>query len=108
MSVLQAIADPTRREIVELLSLGELSVGEIVGRFDVTGPAISQHLKVLRGARLVRAKVQGQRRIYALDRTGFAELDAWLSRFREAPPALAAAPYRPSQDLLQGMLGRPA
>ena len=77
-----ALADPTRCRIVELLASGELPVGEIASRFDVSQPAISQHLKVLREARLVQVRVEAQKRIYQLDQTGLAEIDRWLTRVR--------------------------
>jgi DNA-binding transcriptional ArsR family regulator len=77
-----ALADPTRRQIVEMLADGELQAGEIADRFYVSGPAISQHLKVLREARLVSIRADGQRRIYELDPAGLAELDRWLIRVR--------------------------
>jgi DNA-binding transcriptional ArsR family regulator len=82
MPALDALADPTRRQIVEMLADGERTAGEIVGRFDLSGPAISQHLKVLREARLVSVRVDAQRRIYALDPAGFGEIDAWLVGIR--------------------------
>jgi DNA-binding transcriptional ArsR family regulator len=77
-----ALADPTRCRIVEMLASGELPVGEIASRFDVSQPAISQHLKVLREARLVQVRVEAQKRIYQLDQTGLAEIDRWLARVR--------------------------
>jgi DNA-binding transcriptional ArsR family regulator len=73
-----ALADPTRRRIVELLGRGPLTVGEITQRFTVSASAVSQHLRVLRDARLVTARVDAQRRIYELDPTGLAEIDEWL------------------------------
>ena len=77
-----ALADPTRRRIVEMLSGGELSVGEITQHFAVSAPAISQHLKTLKAARLVRVRVDAQRRFYAIDPDGLAEIDAWLAQVR--------------------------
>jgi DNA-binding transcriptional ArsR family regulator len=77
-----ALGDPTRQRIVEMLAARELSAGEIARRFDMTAPAVSQHLKLLREAGLIRVRRDAQRRIYALDPAGLAELDAWLSRFR--------------------------
>lgn len=73
-----ALADPTRRRIVEMLARGPLSAGEIAARFPVTPSAVSQHLKVLRGAKLVRARVAAQQRIYELDTEGLAEIESWL------------------------------
>ncbi|HET9797652.1 MAG TPA: metalloregulator ArsR/SmtB family transcription factor [Gemmatimonadaceae bacterium] len=78
MQSFAALADPTRRTIVEMLARGPLAAGEIARRFTVSPSAISQHLKVLRAARLVRARVAGQQRIYELDLDGIAEIDSWL------------------------------
>jgi DNA-binding transcriptional ArsR family regulator len=82
VDALAALADPTRRRIVELLGRRERSAGELVEEFDVSAPAISQHLKALREARLVQVRVDAQRRIYALDPAGLAEIDAWLESVR--------------------------
>ncbi|HVZ65169.1 MAG TPA: metalloregulator ArsR/SmtB family transcription factor [Lacunisphaera sp.] len=82
MQSLQAIADPTRRRIVELLAQGERTAGELVDEFDLSAPAISQHLNVLREAGLVVTRAEGQRRIQSLNPAGFDELDAWLERTR--------------------------
>lgn len=83
MDTFYALADPTRRQIVELLGRGERTAGAIGERFDVSAPAISQHLKVLREARLVRVRPQGQQRIYSIDPAGLAEIEAWLERTRK-------------------------
>jgi DNA-binding transcriptional ArsR family regulator len=83
--VLAALADPVRREIVELLAAGEMGAGEIAERFPVTRPAISRHLRVLREAGLVTSEVRAQRRVYRLERAPLAELDGWLDRFRPLP-----------------------
>ncbi len=82
MQAFAALGDPTRQRIVEMLAARELSVGEIARRFDMTAPAVSQHLKLLREAGLVQVRRDAQRRIYALDPAGLAALDAWLARFR--------------------------
>lgn len=82
MLAFAALADPTRRRIVEMLAASELPAGEIARRFDMTAPAVSQHLKLLRAAGLVSVRRDAQRRIYALDPAGLAELDAWLARYR--------------------------
>ncbi len=82
VQTLTALADPTRRRIVEMLAERSLSSGEIAGRFSVTAPAVSQHLKVLRTARLVQVRAEGQRRIYELDRDGVQELSDWVARIR--------------------------
>jgi DNA-binding transcriptional ArsR family regulator len=77
-----ALAEPTRRQIVELLGEGEQPAGAIGANFKVSPPAISQHLKTLREARLVRVRVDGQRRLYSLDPEGFAEMEAWFEKMR--------------------------
>jgi len=66
MSALQALADPTRQRIVEMLAAGALSSGEIAGRFALSPPAISQHLKTLKAARLVTVRADKQKRYHKL------------------------------------------
>jgi DNA-binding transcriptional ArsR family regulator len=86
MKALAALGEPTRRRIVEILAEGSLASGEIADRFEISAPAVSQHLKVLRQARLVRVRFAAQRRIYELDRAGIDEISAWISdlrRFRD-------------------------
>src|SRR3981081_204040 len=82
MQAFAALGDPTRQRIVEMLAARELSAGEIARRFDMTAPAVSQHLRLLRDAGLVHVRRDAQRRIYALDPRGLVELDEWLARFR--------------------------
>src|SRR6185369_18028026 len=82
MQSLAAITDPTRRRIVELLAERDRTAGELVREFDVSAPAISQHLNVLREAGLVTTRAEGQTRIQTLNPAGFDELDAWLHRTR--------------------------
>jgi DNA-binding transcriptional ArsR family regulator len=82
MDAFEALADPTRRRIIEMLADRELAAGEIARRFDMTPPAVSQHLKILRNACLVRVRNDAQRRMYALEATGLADIDAWLTRYR--------------------------
>lgn len=82
VDALQALADPTRRRIVELLVDGERSAGELAAHFDVTRPAVSRHLRVLREHGLVRFRGDAQRRLYSLDPAPLAELDDWLARYR--------------------------
>ncbi|HYW60213.1 MAG TPA: metalloregulator ArsR/SmtB family transcription factor [Xanthobacteraceae bacterium] len=84
MDSLAALADPTRRRIVEMLAHRELSAGEIADHFAASAPAISQHLKVLRAARLVRVRAEAQRRIYELDPDGLSDLDQWLGHLRQS------------------------
>jgi DNA-binding transcriptional ArsR family regulator len=82
MQSLLAIADPTRRRIVELLARRDHTAGELVQEFDVTAPAISQHLKVLREAGLVTVRAEGQTRVQQLNPAGFRELEDWLEKTR--------------------------
>jgi len=77
-----ALADPTRRRILELLWEKERTAGAIGELFPISAPAISQHLKTLRDSGLVRVRVDGQRRIYSLDPAGFEEMEAWFARMR--------------------------
>jgi DNA-binding transcriptional ArsR family regulator len=83
MHSLAALADPTRRRIVEILAQGQLPAGDIAKRFDMSPPAVSQHLKTLKQAHLVRARVEAQRRIYELDPAGFTELEQWLGGIKQ-------------------------
>jgi DNA-binding transcriptional ArsR family regulator len=78
---LQALADPTRREIFERLRRGPRPVGELAAGLDVSRPAVSQHLKVLREAGLVSERRDGTRRIYRVEVEGLAELRRYLDRF---------------------------
>jgi DNA-binding transcriptional ArsR family regulator len=82
MQSLLAIADPTRRRIVELLAVRERTAGELVDEFDMSAPAISQHLKVLREAGLVTVRAEGQSRIQSLNPAGLGDLESWLEKTR--------------------------
>ena len=86
MHAFDVLGDPVRRRILELLAEGELASGQIVdvvGReFDISQPAVSQHLKVLRDAGFATVKAQGARRLSAMDPAPMVEVDAWLERFR--------------------------
>ena|SRR3712207_10059 len=82
MQALEALADPTRRRIVELLVDGERTAGAIAAEFTTTRPAVSRHLRVLRETGLVRAREAGTSRVYSLDPTPLQELDSWLDRYR--------------------------
>jgi DNA-binding transcriptional ArsR family regulator len=82
MQSLTALADPTRQRIVEMLAAGALSSGDIARRFEISAPAISQHLKTLREARLVRVRAQAQKRFYELDPEGITALADWVGRIR--------------------------
>ena len=76
-----ALGDPTRRAIFERLADGPRAVGELASEFPVSRPAVSQHLKVLKDARLVVDRAAGNRRIYAVDTAGLAALRTDLERF---------------------------
>jgi DNA-binding transcriptional ArsR family regulator len=78
---IRALADPRRREILALIRDRELAAGEVAARFDVTRPAISQHLAVLRDANLVTERRAGTRRFYRARPDGAAELRTWLEAF---------------------------
>ncbi len=80
-SALRAIAEPRRRDILRLVHNTELSVGEIASHFDVTRPAISQHLKVLAAAGILSVRAEGTRRLYQTRPEGLAELRAFLDNF---------------------------
>ncbi|MBM0105261.1 winged helix-turn-helix transcriptional regulator [Steroidobacter sp. S1-65] len=100
MSIFAALADPTRRGIVESLARGALSSGEIAERFDISASAISQHLKVLREAQVVRVRAEAQRRIYELDPHGVAELSRWVEELKGF--------WAPRFDALEAELRKPA
>ena len=80
-AALRAIADPRRRQILSLVRSDELSAGEIASQFDVTWPAISQHLTVLKDAGLVSERRAGTRRFYRARPAGLTELMAFLESF---------------------------
>jgi DNA-binding transcriptional ArsR family regulator len=83
-AALRAIAEPRRRQILELVREHELSAGEIASQFDVTRPAISQHLGVLKEAGLVDERRNGTRRLYRARPQGLAELKTFLDAFWDA------------------------
>jgi DNA-binding transcriptional ArsR family regulator len=76
------LAEPSRRDILDLLRDGERSVGELVERLSLSQPGVSKHLRVLRDAGLVEVRPAGQRRMYELRAEPLAEVDAWLSPYR--------------------------
>ena len=81
MSAFEALADPTRRRIVELVSEGERSAGEIASAFAISRPGVSKHLRVLREHGVIRSRSNGTRRLYSLEHEGLVELDDWVRRF---------------------------
>jgi DNA-binding transcriptional ArsR family regulator len=83
-TVFGVLAEPQRRRILDLVRDGERSVGELVGALSISQPAVSKHLRVLREAGLVEARVDEQRRLYRLRPEPLRELDAWLAPYRQA------------------------
>ncbi len=82
MQALAVLSDPTRQRIVEILAKGPRASGDIAREFDMTPPAISQHLKTLREAKLVRVRPDAQRRVYELNPEGVMELSEWVEGIR--------------------------
>lgn len=78
-----ALAEPTRRRILDLLREGPRAVGEIVDRLNVSQPTASKHLRVLREAGLVHAQVDAQRRLYEVRPEPLQEIDAWIEPYRK-------------------------
>lgn len=78
-NTMKALADPVRREILNLLKNGKLSAGEIVEKFDITGAAISRHLSVLKEADLIRDNREGKYIIYELNASVLEEIMLWIS-----------------------------
>jgi DNA-binding transcriptional ArsR family regulator len=84
VDALEALADPTRRRVVELLSAREMTAGQIADRFRCSRPAVSRHLRLLREAGVVDVRSEGTRRVYALRRETIAEAEAWLRQRLDA------------------------
>ncbi|MBJ7410444.1 MAG: winged helix-turn-helix transcriptional regulator [Phenylobacterium sp.] len=86
MHAFDVLGDPVRRRLLELLAEGERSSGDMTAvvqaEFGITQSAVSQHLKVLRDAGFASVRIDGSRRIYAVDAGPMREVDAWLDRFR--------------------------
>lgn len=82
-SVFEIIAEPNRRAILSLLILSEQSVGDLERQLDMSQPAVSKHLRVLRDAGIVEATVDAQRRLYRLRPEPLQEIDDWLAPFRK-------------------------
>ncbi len=94
-----ALAEPMRQKIVERLARGPMSVGDLAAGLPVTRPAISQHLKVLKEAKLVTDRAEGTRRIYRIDPAGLAQIRRWLDQFwDESLAAFAAAAEEPEDE----------
>jgi len=101
-AALDALGDPVRRRILELLGDGERPAGVVadvlLAQFGISQPAASQHLQVLRRAGLVAVRAEGTRRIYGVDVAGVAEVQEWLARF--------ADPFAQPLDALETELAR--
>jgi DNA-binding transcriptional ArsR family regulator len=82
MSPFEAIAEPNRRRLLELLRDGERPAGDLVEAMGLSQPGVSKHLKLLREAGLVSVRPDGQRRLYRLESEKLADLDSWLKPFR--------------------------
>lgn len=112
---LVALADPTRRAIFERLRYGAMPVGKLASGFDVTRPAVSQHLKILQDAGLVQSERVGTNRFYSVDVAGLEELRGYLDRFwadvlgafrdeaeRDAPPRKPGRTVRARKGKIRG------
>lgn len=95
---MDALGDPTRRAIFELLSAGPRAVGEIAEQLPVSRPAVSQHLRVLKHAGLVAERRNGTRRIYRLDPDGVAKVRDYFDRFWDA----ALAEFKAAAERREG------
>ena len=83
MTPFEAIAEPNRRHLLELLRAGEQPAGDLVEATGLSQPGVSKHLRLLREAGLVSVRPDGQRRLYRLEPQNLAALDAWLQPFRQ-------------------------
>jgi DNA-binding transcriptional ArsR family regulator len=82
MTTFEALGDPTRRRIVELVAERERSAGEIAAAFSISRPGVSKHLRVLREEGIVTAREEGVRRLYSLEPRALDEVDDWVERCR--------------------------
>ncbi len=84
MDIYSALADPTRRQIVEMLAInGKLSASDISTQFTVSAPAISQHLKVLREAKVLDMEKRAQQRIYTINTQSISDIEHWIVTLRQ-------------------------
>ena len=84
MNPFEALAEPNRRRILDVLREGERPAGDLVDALSISQPGISKHLKLLREAGLVSMRAEGQRRLYSVKPDGLAELETWLAPYRRA------------------------
>ena len=114
MKAAAAIADPVRREILALLQGGSLTAGDVAARFDISRPAISRHLRILRQSGLVRDESVGRQRVYTLDPDPLTELADWIAQFGQPRrrawehglDALETETYRTRRDRAARETGR--
>jgi len=83
MDAFEAIAEPNRRRILDLLRAGERPAGDMVEALAISQPGVSKHLRLLREAGLVRVRADGQRRLYSVALDEFAAIEAWLAPYRD-------------------------
>jgi DNA-binding transcriptional ArsR family regulator len=97
-NALATLADPTRRALFERLAEGPRSVGELAKGLPVSRPAVSQHLAVLKAARLVIDRAEGTRRVYQIDPAGLGEIRRWLDQFWDRSLAAFKAEVEGEQE----------
>jgi DNA-binding transcriptional ArsR family regulator len=103
MTAFEVLAEPSRRQIMDLLLPAERSVGELVDALAMSQPAVSRHLRVLREAGLVRARIDAQRRLYRIEPAPLVAVDEWLAPYRR----LWASRLDALQQHLQDMDDKP-
>lgn len=108
MDTVAALADPTRRRVVELLADGERTAGQLAEAFDSSRPAVSRHLRLLREAGLVDVRTDGTRRIYRLRRAPLEEVERWLAQRLDALDTELKRGRREREDDEPGRRGRAA
>ncbi|MGH8868734.1 MAG: ArsR/SmtB family transcription factor [Actinomycetes bacterium] len=101
MGAAEAISDPVRRAILELLSTGERSAGTIAAEFDISRPAVSRHLRVLREGGVVAARADGRQQVYTLVRPPLEELASWLVRLCATEDAVTTDRWDARLDALE-------
>ncbi|NND01595.1 MAG: winged helix-turn-helix transcriptional regulator [Acidimicrobiia bacterium] len=82
MNTFAALGDPIRQRIVELLAEGDREAGDLAAQFDVSRPAVSRHLRVLRDAGVVTSREDGRRRVYSLRTESLDEVGRWIAKYR--------------------------
>ena len=93
-ALFEILADSNRRRVLDLLREQERTVGELVDALDISQPAVSKHLRILRDAGLVESRADAQRRVYTLRAEPLADLDAWLAPYRKFWRGKLAALHR--------------